>query len=320
MLKAWLNGISAYCGLAAVDVYIGATELNDKLNTKYGGAHVIEDLVKGKKVHLKAIGFPTDCYPRKKINTYISLKTVNQAIMFNPRNAQQNYCVATNSSNKTIYTYMGKLLPNFGNANYSTTGALSPLLNDPYFKTIGIGIRILIGGAQGYVANEGTQFRSKVPRTKKGIPINPGGNLGVICNLKNIKPDFIQAITIPKYGVSLRVGIGVPIPILNEEILRYTLIKNKEIYSSIYDYSIPSRNRPKLGEVNFEQLKNGFIKINGKNVPTRPISNYKKAQRVAISLKNLIKKGQFFLQEPIEKFSSHRSVKKLEIIEKRRGL
>ena len=311
ILKAWLNGISVYCGLAAVDVYIGATELNEKLNLKYGGAHVIQDLVKGKKVHLEAIGFPTDCYPRKKIETYISLKKINQAVMFNPRNAQQNYCVATNSSNKTIYTYMGKLLPNFGNANYSTTGALSPLINDPYFKTIGIGTRIFIGGAQGYVVNEGTQFRTKVPRANNGIPKNPGGNLGVICNLKNTNPEFIQAITIPRYGVSLRVGIGVPIPILNEEILKYTLIKNNEIYTSIFDYSIPSRNRPKLGEVNFEQLKNGFIKIKGKKVPTKPLSNYKKAQKVAISLKNLIKKGQFFLQEPIEKFSLEKSVKKL---------
>lgn len=316
MLKAWLNGISAYCGLAAVDVYIGATELDDKLNLKYGGAHVIHDLVKGKKIHLKAVGFPTDCYPRKKIDTYISLKTINQALMFNPRNSLQNYCVATNSSNKTIYTYMGKLLPNFGNANYSTTGALSPLLNDPYFKTIGIGTRIFVAGAQGHVASEGTQFRTKLPRTSKGIPKIPGGNLGIICDLKKINKDFIQAITIPKYGVSLRVGIGVPIPILNEEILKYTLIKNNEIITSIYDYSVPSRNRPILREVSFEQLKKGFVKINGKKVATRPLSNYKKAIKVATELKNQIKNGEFFLHEPLEKFSLNKSVKDLNINKK----
>ena len=191
--KAWLNGIPAYCGLAAVDVYFGATELDKNLNLRYGGAHVIEDLIKGKEIHLKAIGFPTDCYPRKKIDTYISLKTVNQAVMFNPRNAYQNYGVATNSSRKTIYTYMGKLLSNFGNANYSTTGELSPLLNDPYYKTIGIGTRILLGGSQGYVIAEGTQFKSKVPRTINGVPKQSAGSLGVIGNLKNIKPEFIVA-------------------------------------------------------------------------------------------------------------------------------
>ncbi len=313
MLRAWLNNVPLYCGLAAVDTYIGATELDKNLNIKYGGAHVIEDLIKGKKILLKAIGFPTDCYPRKKIETYISLKTINQAIMFNPRNAQQNYCVATNSSNKTIYTYMGKLLPKYGNANYSTTGELSPLLNDPYFKTIGIGTRIFIGGAKGYIISEGTQFRSKVERKNNGTPGQPGGNLGVTCNLKETSPEFIQAITIPKYGVSLRVGIGIPIPILNEEILKYTLVRNKDIYTSIYDYSVPSRKHPKIGDVTFEELKKGFIKINGKKVPTRPLSNLKKAQKIATTLKKLIEKGEFFLQKPIEKFPLNKTVKSLDI-------
>jgi len=316
MQKAWLNNIPIYCGLAAVDTYIGATELDKNLNLKYGGAHVIEDLIKGKKVHLKAIGFPSDCYPRKIIDTYISLKTINQAVMINPRNGQQNYCVATNSSKKTIYTYMGKLLPNYGNANYSTTGELSPLLNDPYFKTVGIGTRIFIGGAQGYIISEGTQFKSKVERTKNGIPKKPGGNLGVICNLKNTNPEFIQAITIPKYGVSLRLGIGIPIPILDENILKYVLVKNKDIINPVYDYSVPSRNRPKIGEVTFEQLKNGFIKINGNKIQTRPLSNYKKAKKIALSLKKLIKNGRFFLQKPIEKFSLNNTVKSLNIIGK----
>ncbi|MCK5608773.1 homocysteine biosynthesis protein [Candidatus Pacearchaeota archaeon] len=309
ILKAWLNGVPAYCGLAAVDAYIGATELDKNLNLKYGGAHVIEDLIKGKSVHLRAIGFPTDCYPRKKIDTYISLKTVNQAVMFNPRNAYQNYGVATNSSNKTLYTYMGKLLPNFGNANYSSAGQLSPLLNDPYYKTIGIGTRIFIGGTQGYVVWEGTQFKSKVNRTNGGVPKQPAGSLGIIGNLKNMKPDYIKALSVPKYGVSIGLGIGVPIPILNEEILKYTLVRNRDIYTTVYDYSVPSRNRPILGEVNYEQLRNGFIKVNGKEIPTRSLSNYRKAQKIADALKKWIQKGQFLLQEPVQRFSLDESVK-----------
>lgn len=317
MLKAWLNRVPAYCGLAAVDAYIGATELDKNLNLSYGGAHVIEDLVKGKDVRLHAVGYPTDCYPKKEIDTYISLKTVNQAVMFNPRNAYQNYGVATNSSNKTIYTYMGKLLPNFGNANYSTTGELSPLLNDPYYKTIGIGTRIFIGGAQGYVVWEGTQFKSKVSRTDGGVPKQPAGSLGVIGDLKNMNPDYIQAVSIPKYGVSLRVGIGVPIPILNEEVLKFTSVRNRDIYTTVYDYSYPSRDHPILGEVNYEQLRNGFIKIDGKEVPTRSLSNYKKARKVAITLKEWVQKGQFFLQKPLQGFSLNRSVKPLDT--KRKG-
>ena len=316
MLKAWLNKIPAYCGLAAVDAYIGATELDKNLNLKYGGAHVIEDLVKGKHVHLKAIGYPTDCYPRREIDTYICLKNVNQAVMFNPRNANQNYGAATNSSDKTLYTYMGKLLPNFGNANYSTTGELSPLLNDPYYKTIGIGTRILLGGAQGYVTWEGTQFNSKVTRNLNGVPKQSGGNLGVIGDLKQMTSSFVHAISVPKYGVSLGVGIGIPIPILNEEILKFASVRNRDIYTTVYDYSYPSRDHPNLGEVNYQQLRNGFIKIDGKEVPTKSLSNYKKARKAADTLKEWIQNGQFFLQKPLQKFSLNKSVKPLNIRKK----
>jgi len=311
--KATLNGIPIYCGLAAVDAYLGATELDDKLNLKYGGAHVIEDFIKGKKIHFSAIGYPTDCYSRKKIDTYISLKDVNQAIIFNPRNATQNYGAATNSSDKLIYTYMGKLLKNFGNVNYSSAGQLSPLINDPFYKTTGIGTRIFLCGTQGYVSWEGTQFRSKCPRDGNGVPKQGAGSLGVIGNLKEAKSEFIQAISIPNYGVSLRVGIGVPIPILNEEILKYTLIRNKDISTTIYDYSISSRNRPTIGETNYEQLQSGFVEIFKKEVPTRALSNYKKAKKIAEILKEWIEKGRFFLQGPIQHFSLDKTVKQLYI-------
>ena len=54
--KAWFNNVPAYGGVAAVDVYLGATEttVDDPLNKvypgefKYGGGHVIHDLVAGK--------------------------------------------------------------------------------------------------------------------------------------------------------------------------------------------------------------------------------------------------------------------------------
>ena len=315
--KAWLNNIPIYCGLAAVDVYLGATELDENCNLSYGGAHVIEDLIKGKDVHLKGVGYPTDCYPRSKIDTFFSLRDINQAVMFNPRNSYQNYGVATNSSKKTLYTYMGKLLPEFSNANYSTTGELNPLINDPFYQTIGIGTRILIGGAQGYVSWEGTQFNSKVERNKHGIPKKPGGCLGLIGDLKQMNPYFVQAVRIPKYGVSLGLGIAVPIPLLNNEILNYVKISNKNINTKVFDYSSKSRNQPVLGEVNYQQLKDGFINIDGKEIPTRSLSNYNKAKKIANNLKDLIEKGQFILQKPVQKFHINKKLKNLNIRKKR---
>ena len=157
MQKVWLNGVSAYAGIAAVDAYIGATEVpdDDPLNKvypgefRYGGGHVIHDLVARKPVNLKAVAYGTDCYPRQSIETTITLDEINEAILFNPRNAYQNYNCAVNLSDRTIYTYMGMLKPHMENANFSTSGQLSPLFKDPHFMTIGVGTKIFLGGGIG---------------------------------------------------------------------------------------------------------------------------------------------------------------------------
>ena len=163
--RTYLNDVPAYAGFAAVDVYVGATALpdDDPRNKvfpgefKYGGGHVIEDLVAGKDLKLVAAAYGTDCYPRKKLETWINIKDLNEAVLFNPRNVYQNYNVAVNLSDKIIYTYMGVLKSTLGNANYCSAGQLSPLLNDPYYKTIGVGTRIFLGGGVGYVVWQGTQ-------------------------------------------------------------------------------------------------------------------------------------------------------------------
>ncbi|MBL7081887.1 MAG: homocysteine biosynthesis protein, partial [Candidatus Omnitrophica bacterium] len=155
--RAYLNDVPVYTGFAAVDVCIGATATpdDDPRNKifpgefKYGGGHVIEELVAGKDIQLVATAYGTDCYPRKKLETWINIKDLNEAVLFNPRNVYQNYNVAVNLSDKIIYTYMGTLKSKLGSANYCSAGQLSPLLNDPYYKTIGIGTRIFLGGGTG---------------------------------------------------------------------------------------------------------------------------------------------------------------------------
>ncbi len=137
MQKVWLNDVPVFAGLAAVDAYVGATELSEKVGFDYGGGHLIEDLIAGKTVTLRAVSYGTDCYPRREIETEITLESLNQAFLFNPRNAYQNYNIALNLSDRALNTYMGILLPNMGNATYSTAGELSPLLKDPLYRTIG---------------------------------------------------------------------------------------------------------------------------------------------------------------------------------------
>ncbi|MDI6716379.1 MAG: homocysteine biosynthesis protein [Actinomycetota bacterium] len=314
MTKVWLNDVPAYAGLAAVDAYIGATELSETQGMAYGGAHVIEDLIAGKNIKLESKAYGTDCYPRKEIITYVNKNTLNEVYLFNPRNAYQNYAVAVNSSARTIYTYMGTLLPRFGNATYCNASQLSPLINDPYYRTIGIGTRIFLGGAQGYVAWQGTQFNPKQARGENGVPLAPAGTLALIGNLKDMSTEFIRAAIFHKYGTSLYVGVGVPIPVLDEDIVEKASVSDKEIYSTIIDYSVTQRSKPSFGRVSYAELRSGKIEINGKKVRTAPISSYSKARKIAETLKEWIKQGKFYLQQPIENFSLDQTFKPLEIV------
>jgi len=307
--KVYLNDIPVYTGIAAVDIFLGATALpdDDPRNKfypgdfNYGGGHVIEELVAGKDVRLTATAFGTDCYPRKKLETLINIKDLNEAILFNIRNAYQNYNVAVNLSDKVIYTYMGVLKPNLGNAHYSTAGRLSPLFNDPYYKTIGVGTKIFLGGGIGYVAWHGTQHNPTALRGDNGVPREGAGTLAVIGDLKQMKPGWLVGTSMLGYGCTLTVGIGVPIPILSEEILRYTTISDAGILAPLVDYSeaYPQLKRDILGEVSYAELKSGRIKVQGKDVPTGSLSSYPKAVEIASTLKKWIEKGEFLLTEPV---------------------
>ncbi|MCL6558243.1 MAG: homocysteine biosynthesis protein [Firmicutes bacterium] len=309
--RVWLNGVPAATGLAAVDAFIGATALpeDDPLNTnhpgdfRYGGGHVIEDFVARKPVRLKALGYGTDCYPRRELETTVTLDGLNEAVLFNPRNAYQNYNCAVNLSNRTIYTYMGILKPNLGNAHYSTSGQLSPLLKDPHFKTIGIGTRIFLGGGIGYVAWHGTQHFPAIQTDASGKELGPaGGTLAVIGDLKQMSPRWLMGTSYLGYGATLSVGIGVPIPILNEEIARYAAATDADLYAPIVDYgeAYPNRKPGNLGYVSYAQLKSGRIVVQGKEVPTAPLSSYPRAREIAGILKKWIQKGEFFLSEPVQ--------------------
>ncbi|HZK18748.1 MAG TPA: homocysteine biosynthesis protein [Clostridia bacterium] len=314
MSKIWLNDVPAYGGIAAVDAYVGATELrdNDPGNRyypgefEYGGAHVIHDLVAGRKVKLRATAYGTDCYPRRQIETNITINDINEAVLFNPRNAYQNYSCAINLSDRVVYTYMGMLKPRLGNANYSTSGRLSPLLKDPNLSTVGMGTRIFLGGGVGYVAWHGTQHFPEVLNDNGKELCANGGTLAVIGDLKQMKPEWLVGYSITGYGASLSVGIGIPIPILNEDILRYAAVDDNDLYAPVIDYgeAYPNGTAKPLAYVSYAELKSGKIKFGGKEIPSAPLSSYPKAREIANSLKDWIKNKGFELTKPVKAFPS----------------
>ncbi|MGM0568864.1 MAG: homocysteine biosynthesis protein [Elusimicrobiota bacterium] len=306
--KAWLNNIEVHAGMAAVDVYLGATQMpeNDPLNRLYpgkflyGGGHLIEDLIRGKEIEFRAEAYGTDCYPRKNFKTTFNINDLNEAVMLNPRNCYQNYNCAVNLSDKTIYTYMGLLKSNMGNANFCSAGHYSPLLNDPLYRTIGVGTRIFLGGAEGFVISEGTQHSPCGERDEKGIPKTPAGTIMVNGDLKKMSPEWVRGVSMLGYGVSLMVGIGIPVPVIDEDIARTCGAPDEEIYCPVVDYSkdYPLATGRKLGSVSYAELKSGEIEVSGKKVPTASLSSYSGAVKIADILKKSIKKGEFFLGEP----------------------
>ncbi len=306
--EAFLNGVPAYAGLAAVDLYLGATAIppTDPANRNYpgdfiyGGGHVIEDLVAGKEIRLEASSYGTDCYPLKRIETRFRLSEINEATLYNPRNAYQNYNVAVNSGEKTIYTYMGILKPGMGNANYSSAGQLSPLFNDPLLKTIGIGTRIFLGGGIGYVAWHGTQHNPSAARDEKGIPKGPAATLALTGDLKQMKPRWLRGLSFLGYGATLQVGVGIPIPILNEEIMGCCAVSDEEIFAPVVDYqsAYPFRESGNLGLVSYADLKSGSVTVQGKKIPTASLSSYAGAREIASNLKEWIEAGRFTLSVP----------------------
>ena len=310
MEKATLNGVPVFTGIAAVDLYIGATEVHPE-NPAYGGAHIIEELISGKDVELVAHAKGTDCYPLKNIRTTINRENLNEMIMFNPRNAYQNYPAAVNASNRIKYTYMGSLLPKMGNANYSTSGELSPLLNDPEMRTIGMGTRIFLGGTTGYVSWYGTQFKTDAEVNEHGVPVSNAATLAVIGDASHMNPSFIKAAYYEKYGVSMFVGIGIPIPVLDEEMAARVMIRNDQITTRILDYGDP--DHPELGRANYKELMSGEIQLNHKRIKTSSLSSLYKAREIADILKKQITEGDFLLTEPIELFPRGKGLNSLEI-------
>lgn len=299
MQRVWLNDVEAYAGIAAVDAYLGATQMSEEKGMNYGGGHVIEDLVTGKPIQMRATSYGTDCYPRKELETTITLEDLNQAVMFNPRNAYQRYASATNSTERTLYTYMGTLLPNYRNVNYSGAGALSPLSNDPDFETIGLGTRIFLCGASGHVVGMGTQH-------------DPGdrfGTLMVFGNLKEMNPEFLKGATFYGYGVTLYIGIGIPIPILNERMAKKTAVSDADIVTEVIDYGVSRRERPVLRRVTYEELKSGVIELEGEEVQTSPLSSFFMAHKVAEELKSRVERGEFALSLPVERLPTDTTIK-----------
>jgi L-aspartate semialdehyde sulfurtransferase len=309
--RCWLDGVPAYSGFGAVDLYLGASCAVDVMDgeevRERGGGHVIEDLIAGKPIQVRAQGQVTDCYPRASFETTITRDTINQFYLFNPRNLYQNFIVGVNGGDLPLHTYLGPLQPHLANAVYSNPGAISPLFNDPNLQLVGIGTRIFLGGGVGYVAWEGTQHFPLQKRLANQTPIGPAATLALIGDAKQMDARWVRGCYFKSYGPSLMLGVGVPLPVLNEEVVQHCAVQDQDLVAPIVDFSIPRRVRPTFGLVSYAQLKSGRVTIEGKTVRAAPLASVFLSRQVAIELKQWIEAGTFTLTEPVAPIPQERS-------------
>jgi L-aspartate semialdehyde sulfurtransferase len=317
--QCWLDGIAAYTAFGAVDLYLGATatadynlqesdpNLRETIGGEKGGGHVIEDLIAGRAVQLKAIGQKTDCYPRAIWENAITKDNINQFYLFNPRNLYQNFIVGVNGGDRTLYTYLGALQPRLGNAVYSNPGAISPLLNDPDLTSVGIGSKIFLGGGIGYIAWEGTQHFPLQKRLPNRTPIGPAATVALIGDAKQMSADWVRGCYFKNYGPSIMLGVGVALPVTSEKVIQNCSVVDQDIVAPVIDFSIPRRVRPTFGLVSYEQLQKGHMTIDGRSVRVAPLASKYRSLKVAQELKEWIETGKFTLTEPVAPLPSDRA-------------
>ena len=97
-------------------------------------------------------------------------------------------------------------------------------------------------------------------------------------------------------------GVGIPIPLLDEELAHDVSIRNEQITTNILDFG--EEERP-IGQTNYAELRSGSIEVRGQRVRTAPVASLRKA------LKGWIARGEFLLTEPVQPMPAHSTVKGL---------
>ena len=95
-------------------------------------------------------------------------------------------------------------------------------------------------------------------------------------------------------------GLGIPLPVVDEDVIAYAAVKDEDITFPVVDYSeaYPLGRAGALGRVSMAQLMSGEIMVDGKKVPTGGMASRARGREVAQELKQRIAQGRFLLTRP----------------------
>ncbi|MHC1605155.1 MAG: methanogenesis marker 16 metalloprotein [Candidatus Methanofastidiosia archaeon] len=202
--KLFLNDVMAFPGpcpnesLGIVDAVVYGTSY---ANNEYGGGHLFRDMAEGKKIGVRVEA------DNKIFEKEVTMSDMGFARMVTTRTSCKNYVGFLNSEKhefKSIFSVTGLKGP-YKELSVSGCGEINPLENDPLFGIIGVGTKILVNGAVGYVMGEGTRSNREKP------------NLSVYADMKRMEARYMGGFKTSK-GPECITSIAVPLPVTEKTI------------------------------------------------------------------------------------------------------
>ncbi|MDQ1262324.1 MAG: hypothetical protein QG575_1505 [Euryarchaeota archaeon] len=222
--RVWINGIAAQVGpcpnenLGILDLIVLGTA-HSRNRPNYGGGHLFRDLVERKRVHVE---LETD--DGRSLQAEVGLDEMPHARLFGSRHAFKNYSAFVNSGAEPINTifHSRSFAPHCMEATFSGCGQINPLKNDPHLESIGMGTRILMNGAEGFVLGTGTRSSKERP------------NLSGFADMHQMAAEQMGGF-VTSAGPECICSWAVPIPVISETILAEIARPDREIALPVND-------------------------------------------------------------------------------------
>lgn len=234
--RVWLNGVPAQVGpcpnerIGMVDIIVNGTA-RSKSEPDYGGGLLFKDLVEGKPVVVEV-----ETMEGRFFETRTTINQIPHARLFATRHAFKNYLAFVNPKNEPVSSifHASQFKGNLSEATFCGCGELNPVKNDPNLETIGIGTRVLINGAEGFVAGTGTRSSPEKP------------NLSGFADMKSMVPEYMGGF-ITSAGPEIINTWAVPVPVLSQSLLDSITKLDSELKLDIVDVN----GRVTLCETNY---------------------------------------------------------------------
>ena len=220
-----MNGVPAFPGpcpnerLGIVDVVLHGTSTSIYDPARYGGGALLRDLVEGKSVEVIV-----ESVEGKTIEREVTLQEMIYAKLITTRSCFKNYMAFVNPRDRPVKSIFSLIEMDgcLRMVTVSGCGEINPLEKDPLLKAIGIGTKILVNEAVGYVIGAGTRATRDRP------------NLSVCANIKGMSSYYVgQFVT--ALGPEVFNSIAIPIPIIDHEVFENAKGLDEEVTLPIAD-------------------------------------------------------------------------------------